>query len=322
MRKLLFCIVIVIPLCQCGLLSSDQKKDAEPFTQESGVVFLSDFNGNTLNRVTGAAGTLQGGQYFPTPLDSGIARKAGATVRFAVVYPRSDSLALHTGTLEALARYDSIQSGYSHLIDKSWQYAISAYNGKLAAWFGTSWWVTDVSMPVGKWAYVATTFDGDSLKIYLDGNLAASRAYSGTGNPSYTLTYDLAIGNTGEASSNFPFNGTIDAARISVPSETPPPLPRPGSLSGKRSHSDRRFVVGMGVVVAVRDSDESLRIQHAEISPGGMATCGGLRMVFFPPRPVPRTARSTSPAAVWIGSVGEVTAQAGRDGELLMDKGS
>lgn len=123
------------------------------------ILCLADFNGNIVNRVTGTSGTIQAGSFVPALFGSGVHLQPPMSQKFLVDFPRTEALSLQSGTLEALVRYDSVQEGFSHIIDKSWQYSVSAYNGKLAAWFGSSWWYTDIDLPVGKWSYVAVTFD-------------------------------------------------------------------------------------------------------------------------------------------------------------------
>ncbi|MBW8886914.1 MAG: LamG domain-containing protein [Fibrobacteres bacterium] len=196
------------------------KDPVSPFALDSGTVFLADFDCTLVNRVTEAQGSMQAGAFVPALFGSGVHLQADAGQKFLVAFPNTPALSLRSGTLEALVRYDAVQPGFSHFIDKSWQYGVSAFDGKLAAWFGSTWWYTDVALPVGEWSYVAVTFDGQTLKMYLNGGLAASTAYSGTGNPEYSSVFDLGIGNADDAGFNIPFKGTVDAVRLSRPVRT------------------------------------------------------------------------------------------------------
>ena len=53
------------------------------------------------------------------------------------------------------------------------------------------------------------------LKLYLNGELAASTTYSGTGDAEYSPSFNLGIGNADADGFNIPFNGTLDAVRLS-----------------------------------------------------------------------------------------------------------
>jgi len=195
------------------------KNPSSPFALDSGTVFLADFDCTLVNRVSEAQGSMQAGAFAPALFGSGVHMQVDPPTdpggKFLVAFPNTPALSLRSGTLEALVRYDAVQPGFSHIIDKSWQYGVSAFDGKLAAWFGSAWWYTDVALPVGEWSYVAVTFDRETLKMYLNGNLAASTAYSGTGNPEYSAAFDLGIGNADADGFNIPFNGTVDAVRLS-----------------------------------------------------------------------------------------------------------
>ena len=117
--------------------------------------------------------------------------------------------------MEALVRSDAAQPGFAHIVEKAWQYAISVHDGKLAVDFGTAWWYSDVSLPVGRWSYVAATYDGTDLVLYLNGEEVASVPYSGYKSYEYSTGYGLGIGNSSSPEFNIPFRGTIDAARVS-----------------------------------------------------------------------------------------------------------
>jgi hypothetical protein len=190
-----------------------------PFQSDDGTVFLADFDSNAVNRVTAAPGTLYWGVYEASPFGFGVRPNPAAEGKYRVEYPNSaafNSLPSGVqGTLEALVRYDAAQPGFAHIVEKAWQYAISAYNGKLAVSFGTDWWYSEVSLPVGRWSYVAASFDGTDLILYLNGEEVASTPYSGFKSYEYSTGYDLGIGNSSSSDFDIPFQGTIDAARVS-----------------------------------------------------------------------------------------------------------
>jgi hypothetical protein len=198
--------------------------DAGPFAPDSGTVFLGDFDQNTLNRVTGKSGTLFSGGFAPARFGSGVRPAAAGNGKYYVDYPNTPDFSLRNGiegSLEALVWYDGLQPGFAHIVEKAWQYAISAHDGRLAADFGTDWWYSDVALPIGRWSYVAATYDGATLKLYLNGEPVASAPYPGYRSARYSNGYDLAIGNSSSDEYDIPFQGTVDAARVSRVVRTP-----------------------------------------------------------------------------------------------------
>jgi hypothetical protein len=196
----------------------ERELQAGPFRLDAGTAFLCDFDKNALDQATGATGTLRSGEYRPGLFGFGIHPATNAYGKYVATFPNVPGYSLASGiqgSLEALVWYDGMQSGFAHIIDKAWQYAFSAYNGKLAADFGTTWWYSNVSLPVGRWSYVAATFDGATLNLYLNGTRVASTPYAGYRSSQYSTAYDLGIGNSASPAYNIPFRGTFDAARIS-----------------------------------------------------------------------------------------------------------
>lgn len=63
----------------------------------------------------------------------------------------------------------------------------------------------------GQWHHVAATWNGTNIRMYLDGKLEASRAFTGT---VYNSTSDLYIGRQERSGLEQPFNGIIDDIRI------------------------------------------------------------------------------------------------------------
>lgn len=93
----------------------------------------------------------------------------------------------------------------------------SGGNGKLSFNFasGVSWHtvVSASIMSTNTWHYVTGTFDGSTLKIYIDGNLVGSTSFSGTINVS---PEPVTIGKTPYSGSSTPrfFDGKIDQVEI------------------------------------------------------------------------------------------------------------
>jgi hypothetical protein len=114
--------------------------------------------------------------------------------------------------MEAICRVGNVSSDYMHIIDKSWQYGITVFNGQLAVNFGSGWWYSGVPVSVNQWTYVCGSFDGSTICLYVNGVCAAHASYSGFNGDS---SYDLGIGNAAADSHNVPFQGIIDEIRIS-----------------------------------------------------------------------------------------------------------
>ena len=69
---------------------------------------------------------------------------------------------------------------------------------------------TNIESFNGEWHHMTGTFDGSELKLYLDGQLEATTAFSGTIG---TATHSLTIGENSQATGRY-FNGVLDDARI------------------------------------------------------------------------------------------------------------
>jgi hypothetical protein len=186
------------------------------FSLDNGTVFLADFNNNLNDTVTGNAGTLTAGSFANSLYCNGIKLNYIGTEKGIYRFPENQQLILSRGTMEALVYAENVTSDFTHIIDKSWQYGLTAYNGMLAVHFG-HWWYSSVPMPIQKWSYIAGSYDGTTIRLYLNGVCVASSAYTGNGSSSY----ELGIGNASAGSHNVPFIGTIDEVRISATVRTP-----------------------------------------------------------------------------------------------------
>ncbi len=83
---------------------------------------------------------------------------------------------------------------------KSW-----AFRDTMGSWHGC---IYKTALQKDVWYHLVTTYDGNILKIYLNGNLDNSTQLSGI-TPETT-----SLGNLHMSRSNVPFNGTIDEVRI------------------------------------------------------------------------------------------------------------
>jgi hypothetical protein len=76
-----------------------------------------------------------------------------------------------------------------------------------------AWFTANVNVDSsfdGDWQFVAGTYDGSELKLYINGGVGAVRAHVGT---IETRTHNLTIGTNSEATGRF-YNGAIDDVRI------------------------------------------------------------------------------------------------------------
>jgi hypothetical protein len=191
---------------------TDSSADDAAFALDSGTVFLARFNGSLTDIAYGDSGMVTNGWFVKSLFGEGVTLDTFGGQKAICRFPNAPQLSLSSGTMEALVFADTVTSDYTHIIDKSWQYGLTAYNGKLAVHFGSGWWYSNIPLPLKQWAYVCGSFDGTTIKLYLDGELVASANYSGGyGSP----TYDLGIGNAAADSHNVPFHGIIDEVRIS-----------------------------------------------------------------------------------------------------------
>ena len=190
-----------------------------PFLKDSSTVFLANFNFNLTDFVSGdsavTAGEGFGFALFRKSLQLDSTYIGKAICRF----PNSPKISLSgTGSIEALVRANKISGGFMHIVDKSWQYGLTVYNGKIAVDFGTKWWFSSVSMPVNQWVYLGGTYDGKTIRLFMNGVQVDSAAYI---RDAGSTGYNLGIGNADDNGFDIPFRGNIDEVRISNTARTP-----------------------------------------------------------------------------------------------------
>lgn len=71
---------------------------------------------------------------------------------------------------------------------------------------------TTPPIPVGRWAHVATTYDGVRLKLYVDGVVVIDRALAGAA--VFTPTVSMALGNQPAGAGNHPLRGRLEEFRV------------------------------------------------------------------------------------------------------------
>ena len=165
-------------------------------------------NGNT-GTITAASWSTQG--------------RAGNALSFngnnsVVRVPSSASLNLTTAmTLSAWIRPAASQSGWRTILQRQVDaYFLtassdapgrSAGGGTLGG--GVHYLMAPTANPVNTWTYVALTYDGGTLRLYVNGTLAGSRAATGA---IQTTTNPLWLG--GNQPYGEYFNGLIDEVRV------------------------------------------------------------------------------------------------------------
>ena len=205
-----------------------------------------------MRRGTGTSGTISGAAWVSAGKYGGALSFNGSSARVTV--PNSASLQLSSGmTLEAWVDPASVSSAWRDVIykgnDNYYLMGTTDHSGVPAgavAVAGSSAHAYGAgTLPANSWSYLAATYDGTTLRLYVNGTLAASQAASGAITSSIN---PLTIGSDpiwGQY-----FNGLIDQVRIyntplsasqiqtdmTTPisggsTDTKPPSTRPGSPS-------------------------------------------------------------------------------------------
>jgi len=245
----------------------------------------------------------------------------GATARVTV--PDATSLHLTTGmTLEAWVNPSDVTSAWRDVIykgnDNYFLEATSTRNGAPGAGgtFGEVYGTT--TLPVGAWTHLAVTYDGATLRLYVNGTQVSSVARSG---PIATSTNPLQIGGDGLYGQYFA--GVIDEVRVysvaRTPSQIQSDMSTPIGTAGLPVASVSPGTLGFGDEATGTQSDPrtvtlsntgsvSLGINSIAITGANAmdfvrtTTCGGtlapgascaIQVVFAPTDTGPRTATLT-----------------------------
>jgi len=141
-----------------------------------------------------------------------------------VQVPDDESLDLTTAiTLEAWIKAPSGQTNGDRMVSKHRAYLIQYWNDRINAgvftadgWGGSSW-LSTVSIFDDSWHHVALTYDGSYMRLYIDGDLDTTKAWTGA---ILTNANDLSFGCRTPATDRF-FTGTIDEVSIRDVALTP-----------------------------------------------------------------------------------------------------
>lgn len=210
-------------LAIAGMLVMSCGGDMNPtaLTATGGPVLAQGFeepSGTTISDVSGNGNVGR--------MDSGVVRTTGGRFGNALIFngntltvPNSASLSLSTGvTLEAWVNPTAVSSAGRDVIHKGNDYYLMATteSGSLPAGGGTFAGESSPTQTLGTtplalntWAHLAMTYDGVTLRFYVNGTQVSARARSGTismsGNP-VTIGSNPVFGQF--------FQGMIDEVRI------------------------------------------------------------------------------------------------------------
>lgn len=203
--------------------------------EESGTgAYIKESGGSSLN------GTPTGTTYSTNGKIGSARDFAAGTDRVTIANSPALNI-VNNITIEAWINPDSIDStgSWNRIVEKGEnnQYSLSMSSasgyGLIARFYGTSTITTYsyVIPPLGKWSHVAVTYNGSTVKFYLNGFLVSSSANTGAIS---TTTGDLNIGNWVSATRGF--DGKIDEVRISNIARTADEIREAYSI-GMRTHT-------------------------------------------------------------------------------------
>lgn len=136
----------------------------------------------------------------------------------AVVVPDAAALKPATVTVEAWVKPNAAIPNYASVVTKTtattWSdgYGMFALNGGIAFWVNDDEAnrVSTAALPAGTWSHVVGTYDGSTIKVYLNGALVQSLAYTA---PLVHSSSPLLIGNAVGAG-NFHWTGGLDEVAV------------------------------------------------------------------------------------------------------------
>jgi hypothetical protein len=172
-------------------------------------------------------GTLGSGSSAPSWTTSGLQNKAlsfNGTNQYVSIADNSALDITPNITLSAWV-YPTNLTGYRTILSKrdisgtEGNYSIRTSGDELEFYYASGSWqvyaTSSANLAINRWYYVAATYDGSTIKIYLNGKLLNGSCIAGTCNVSLPSNdnNNLAIGRAGDNPTEY-FQGTIDEIRI------------------------------------------------------------------------------------------------------------
>src|SRR2546425_6460313 len=211
-REVLFAIAALLAFLTCASPVKAQAPGlvaAYGFAEGAGTTVADSSGNNNMGTISGATWTTAG------RFGSALAFNGTSAV---VTVPNSTSLQLTTGmTLEAWVYPTVAPTGWRAVIDKNVDryYLMASSDQGNRPVIGGTWAAGNQNtvgpsvLAVNTWTHLATTFDGATVRLYVNGAQVASQAQT---TPLTTSTGTLQIG--GDAYTGENFAGLIDEVRI------------------------------------------------------------------------------------------------------------
>src|SRR2546425_823551 len=211
-REVLFAIAALLAFLTCASPVKAQAPGlvaAYGFAEGAGTTVADSSGNNNMGTISGATWTTAG------RFGSALAFNGTSAV---VTVPNSTSLQLTTGmTLEAWVYPTVAPTGWRAVIDKNVDryYLMASSDQGNRPVIGGTWAAGNQNtvgpsvLAVNTWTHLATTFDGATVRLYVNGAQVASQAQT---TPLTTSTGTLQIG--GDAYTGENFAGRIDEVRI------------------------------------------------------------------------------------------------------------
>jgi len=136
------------------------------------------------------------------------------TVGSSITVPEASDLDIAPNvTIEMWLRPNVLGTNPSPLANTG-QYALGIQNDKVTCTFGSHTAVSDQQLEIGKWAHVACSYDGTTIKVYFDGDLDACQTASGTIANTNVSGTAIAAGYAGGIDDVHVYARTLDPTQI------------------------------------------------------------------------------------------------------------
>jgi hypothetical protein len=172
----------------------------------------------------GNHGRVEGAQWVPEGRFGGAYQFRITNLTERIIVPDSDSLEVERITMAAWIKASDTDGFWNRILDKDCYRGYTlclgggpvgmGYRGKLVMEVDSAWVGSDRPVGDGQWHHVAGVFDGQSMRLYVDGVQKQQKAKKA--GPLLTSHWDLCIGNSvvEYAGEFLGFDGLIDEVRI------------------------------------------------------------------------------------------------------------